>query len=347
MTSQPATPDAAPGFHLLEPIRSDRVNTRNIYVLVPRMRADVPVGGVKMLYRHVDVLNKHGFAASIVLTPGERRYQWCNNATPIRYPTEPFLTCSDILVVPEVFGPNVAKLGRGVKKVVYNQSAYLTFLGYPFGGQLDSSPYREPEVIATIVCSENSRMYLEYAFPGITLLRIRHSIDFDIFAYSAAKSRQLCFMPRKSVADLLQVINILAARNVLRGYDVVPIHRLPAEQDVARIMRDSLIFLSGSSFEGFGLPPAEAMACGCVVIGYHGGGGREYFDPRFSYAIEAGDILGFAAAVERAIREYEVRPQSLIAKGRSAAEYIRGNYSSELEERDIVNTWQAIFAGLP
>jgi hypothetical protein len=139
MTSQPATPDAAPGFHLLEPIRSDRANTRNIYVLVPKMSSDVPVGGVKMLYRHVDVLNKHGFVASIVLTPGEPQYQWCNNATPIRYPTEPFLTSSDILVVPEVFGPNVAKLGRAVKKVVYNQRAYLRFLGYRFKGQLDSS----------------------------------------------------------------------------------------------------------------------------------------------------------------------------------------------------------------
>jgi hypothetical protein len=28
---------------------------------------------------------------------------------------------------------------------------------------------------------------------------------------------------------------------------------------------------------GFRFPPAEAMLCGCVVVGYHGKGGQEYF----------------------------------------------------------------------
>lgn len=39
----------------------------------------------------------------------------------------------------------------------------------------------------------------------------------------------------------------------------------------------SRIFLSFSDLEGLGLPPIEAALCGNYVIGYHGGGGREYW----------------------------------------------------------------------
>ena len=61
------------------------------------------------------------------------------------------------------------------------------------------------------------------------------------------------------------------------------------------------------------MPAAEAMACGSYVIGNHGQGGREFFLPEFSTAIEAGDTLAFARAVEegklrRILREFERPP---------------------------------------
>ena len=65
-----------------------------------------------------------------------------------------------------------------------------------------------------------------------------------------------------------------------------------------------------SLFEPFGNVVMEAMASGCVVIGYHGRGGKEYFQRSFSYPIEAGDIVGFAKAVESVLaREKESRGQ--------------------------------------
>lgn len=45
---------------------------------------------------------------------------------------------------------------------------------------------------------------------------------------------------------------------------------------VKQIYNKSSIFLSSSVAEGFALPPAEAMACGCAVVATDSGGIREY-----------------------------------------------------------------------
>ena len=48
------------------------------------------------------------------------------------------------------------------------------------------------------------------------------------------------------------------------------------EEDLVKIYNSSSIFLSSSLAEGFALPPAEAMACGCAVAATDSGGIREY-----------------------------------------------------------------------
>jgi glycosyltransferase involved in cell wall biosynthesis len=73
-----------------------------------------------------------------------------------------------------------------------------------------------------------------------------------------------------------QVLNILHARGVLDGWEVISIDGLP-EHEVAERLRSCAVFLSFGHPEGCPLPPLEAMASGCVVVGYHGRGGREYF----------------------------------------------------------------------
>jgi len=49
-----------------------------------------------------------------------------------------------------------------------------------------------------------------------------------------------------------------------------------SDSDLANILRDSDLFISTSWSEGFGLPPLEAMACGCSVILSDSGGVLEY-----------------------------------------------------------------------
>jgi Glycosyl transferases group 1 len=328
-------------LRLLQPMPAMKP-TKNIYVIGCFLESDIPTGGAKMLYRHVDVLNKHGFTASVVHAKPEFRFGWFENNTTIRYLTHRFINTSDILVFPEMFGPYIAEIGRGTKKVVYNQNCYCTFQGYSFDAEDRQTGYLDEELLATIVVSEDSRSYMEHVFGSLRILRIRHSINPDIFFNATStKKKQICFMPRKKQSDALQVINILKFRNVLNGFELVPIHN-KREQEVAAILRDSLIYLSTGTAEGFGLPPAEAMACGCIVIGYHGGGGKEYFQPWFSYPIAEGDVLAFAKTVERVIEIHHTHPETLTEMGRAASEYIRTEYSPTVEEQDIVNAWRTI-----
>ena len=60
--------------------------------------------------------------------------------------------------------------------------------------------------------------------------------------------------------------------------------------------------------EGFGLPIAEAMAAGCWVVGYSGGGGRELFRFGASEEVAFGDWPAFVAAVQRALTAFAEQP---------------------------------------
>ncbi len=151
-------------------------------------------------------------------------------------------------------------------------------------------------------------------------------------------------MPRKHAEDALQVLGILKLRDALGDFDVVAIEN-KNEAGVADIMKESMFFLSFGYPEGCPLPPAEAMACGCVVIGYDGFGGREYFDPEFSYPVEVGDMTGFAETVENLIKLSNTDPTVIRSKAEKASEFVRHNYSPAREEEDILGIWNNLLQG--
>ena len=343
-----------------------------VYYLCPEHKT--PVGGVRVIYRHVDILNKHGIPAYVVHKTRGFRVNWFKNDTPLVYWRNNLfdrlaaklgrrldadavielpikggpasrIGAADILVTPEMYGPDLAAAyGRGIKKVVLNQNCYLTFRGYSFNRDRLISPYYHKDVLATLINSADGEGYLKYAFPELPLFRFRLSIDPDRFSYVRDKKQQICFSRIKNEADAMQVVNILKFRGALKDFEIMPFINLP-QSEVARIYKESLLFLSFGYPEGFGLPPAEAMACGCVVIGFHGGGGREFFKPEFSYPIEQGDIIGFARTVEEVIRAYKENPEYVLEKGRKAATYIQERYSLKLEEQEVIAAWEAILSG--
>lgn len=339
------------------------LKTRYIYCLCPD--SNLPCGGVRKIYNFVDLLREMGFEAFVLHAEWGFRCDWFLSDTPIIYMASPFGSLSgldetgevyslpamseeDLLIIPEIFVlqvvPNLAKWK--VRGIIFNQNAFQTFshAAYPSGPfSADFDPKEMPQlylnerILGVLVVSEHSKAYLEALNLGLKVFSIHNSINKNLFFYQENKKNRIAYMPRKCLEDSLHVITLIKARGLLKEWTFCPIEGV-SEREVGQVMRESAIFLSFSEREGFGLPPAEAMACGCVVIGYHGQGGKEYIMRPYAYPIDAGDLVAFALTVEKIALNYE----NYKGEGKVASEYILQHYSQEQEKRDIKHALDAM-----
>ena len=312
-----------------------------IYYLCPD--ENTPVGGVKVLYRHVDALNRNSFQAAIVHRKKGFRATWFENQTRVEYYGKINPDAFDFIVIPEINGPRATNVFPDAKKVIFNQNAYYTFLGYSLDPKDRVTAYRDPSLVGVMAVSEDSREYLAYVFPELKVHRIHSAVDGERFRFRplAEKQNRISFMARKHPEEARQVINILKFRNALDGVEVGKIEGRN-ERDVAQILAESLIFLSFGYPKGLPAAPIEAMMCGCLVIGYDGFGGREFYSPSYCWPVAVGDIVGMARVVETVLNGYRATPRSLQDRAEAAREFVRREYSPEREERDILEFWDDV-----
>jgi hypothetical protein len=303
--------------------------------------SDRPVGGNRTIYRHVDALNSAGIPAVVVHHKSGFACSWFDHKTPVIGSKAVTLTSSDILVVPEFYGPSLLKLPVGPRVVIFNQNAYQTFSGVSAASP--SATYRDVLGIeAILVVSKDNEDYLRYAFPELRIERVRNAVDGQIFYPAAmAAGRRVAVMPRRRLADCAQVLHLLRMRGCLNSWEVIRIEGC-SERETADAMRSCAIFLSFSEREGFGMPPAEAMACGCYVIGFTGMGGREFFDPSISSPVEEGDILAFAKATEEALLADDKEMHSLRTRALAASKRILDEYSPEHQRDDLLGFFDSL-----
>jgi Glycosyl transferases group 1 len=309
----------------------------NIFIFCPDNNA--PSGGVRKLYLYVDQLNELGFEASIVHERDGFKCTWFDHETRISYLSGLKIRSTDILAFPEISSYLVHEVGAGIRKVIINQNVHYTFSG--FGPDQSRDPYRDKDVVSVLVHSEHDYACLKYLYPSLNVHKMLYGVDAELFKFNSDKRRQIAYMPRKYSQGAEILFKVLEYRKLLDGFDIKKIDNLPIKE-CAKIMRDSLLFLSFSSYEGFGLPPVEAMSSGCIVIGFHGNGGREYFDPRFSYPIEYGDVFNFALTIENVLKLYKEDPGGLTCKARMASEYVSRNYSLDKELAATEAFWNSI-----
>lgn len=338
--------------------------TTPIYFICPDNKE--PIGGIKQLYRQVDILNNNGFNAYIIHKRKLFRHNWFENNTKIIYSRFVFdeidklsgrkskifkaylkkgvnsLDPNGILIIPELHRPKICNLLKGMRKVVFNQNCYYTFKNFEINTFDNNIIYNSPDLLGVIVVSENSKKYLNLAFEDLNIFRIKLGINSTKFFYdSSIKKRQIAFMPRKLSEEIVQVINILRYRNKIKNWNFIPIDN-KNENEVAQILNESLMFLSFNDKEGFGLPPAEAMSSGCLVIGYTGEGGGEYFLEDFSCKIPKGNIIQYVETIEKIIMEYDNNPLDFTKKQEMASNYIKNNYSLEIENESIISCWNSL-----
>jgi len=298
-----------------------------IYYLCPDYQQ--PSGGLRVIYRHVDLLNAAGMRASVLHHSDGFSCRWFEHSTRTLGAPSVQLTPDDILVVPEIYGPYLDRLPTGPRLIAFNQNAYLTYDRVPAGQTV-----RYDRFEAALTVSEDSAEYLRFAFPGLRVAVATNAIDPNVFfPAQTPPGRRLALIPRKRPADADQVLRLLGDR--LRHWEVTAIAGA-SEAETAATLRSSAIFLAFGYQEGFGLPAAEAMASGCYVIGFHGFGGREIFDPAFSEPIEDGDVLSLARATAAAMARYDEDPAPMRDAALQAAAHVRRTYSLERQREDVI-----------
>ncbi|MFA6914878.1 MAG: glycosyltransferase [Parachlamydiales bacterium] len=254
--------------------------------------------------------------------------------------------CSeDVIVIPDYLSYYFKPYFNDIPTVLLNFTAYFIYHSLTLKDVLQNSGridyHRGENILGSLVCSQDSQEYLKYSFQSLPVYVCQCCIDLEQFTYTPQKKKQIAFMPRKCEDHLVQILCMLKQRGHLDNWNLVPLTGMPQEE-LVQTLQDSAIYLSTSYQEGFGLPPAEAMACGAVVIGYHGEGGKEYIKAPYAYPIEHGNILAYVKKVEELANLFETGPEDFISIGKSASDYIHKTYPIQKEENSIVESWKEL-----
>ena len=315
------------------------------------------IGGVKQLYRHVEHLSASGWDAAVLTEKPGFRPSWFESsartlALAESYSTGELEPARSILLIPETYigadlsdfhGYNLSRLAR----VVFNQNAYYTYgrLG-DHASEAIAGFYDHPNVLQILSVSEDTHAFLSrnLALTDSRLSRVVNAVE-PIFQSNHPKSRRIHWMPRKNPEHVQAVLLGLQRRQSasLAGWQGQPLIGL-THSAVANCLNSASLFLAFGHPEGFGLPILEAMAAGCWVVGYSGGGGTELFRYGASEVVPFGDWSAFVDAIERALSYFKDQPRETDLRIQRQALAVQSMYSIDQERLSIATAWQRVEA---
>ena len=270
-----------------------------------------PVGGVKVMYQHCLLLNDVGYQVYTLLL-GRYHGNFFGYDIETKHVDETGYTFNDndILVFPEYL-PYLSAQFKGGKKIIFVQGAPYNNLSE----QDQHKSYTELGYDEVWYCSKYLGTLLrkgDFSEQGY----ISNFIDLDVFRSAADKriKGRLLVMPRKRPDVIRAILNYIKPFNV----DVFFADGL-SEAELVLEYQKSDVFLTTGYPEGFGLPPLEAMACGCIVVGFTGGGGAEFMiNEKTALVADDGDSYFAAIQVLRALSDTSVQ-ESLRQQGMDTA----------------------------
>jgi len=159
--------------------------------------------------------------------------------------------------------------------------------------------------------------------------RLQHDTDFRLL------------FKDKNEKDMTVVPPLVWKHGLQRFVEYIP--RLSTDE-LVRLYNSAQIVVSPSLYEGFGLPAAEAMACGAAVIATTAGAFPEFIDDgRTGILVPPGD----PDALADAIRSLLADPERCVRMGAAASEHIRTNFTWQRTAKITLDLYGEVLAKQP
>lgn len=305
---------------------------RIVYICINTQK---PTGGHKMIIRHVEALNDMGFEAVIHTGGANPTPDWLSHSAEFRR-NEP-LRHDDWLVIPDDATPALRHFAPFPnRKIVFLQNHFLAAEnGIGVLTEQEAAPYAD-----FMACSRTVAAWIATYFPGVAVAVVPAFADERLFRPHAAKDRLVVSTPRKREFEVRVIRHAFFAR--YRPATPFEWGTLVSatEQQVARTFGRAAIFLSLSRFEGLGMTTLEAMACGCLVAGFTGIGGREYATSANGFWVGEDDCDAAAAALAEAAALVD-RNDPRVAQMTEAARETAAHWSHQAFLKALEAFWSA------
>lgn len=274
-----------------------------------------PSGGIRMSWRCVELLRDAGFDAYVLHRSRSFRPRWFRGRARVQWIDGGFHPRrDDFLVLPENHRPAYAVAPEIARRIIYCQGLYTVYRG--FARTVDWRTWCSDILCASVTIDDFVRDVLRFE----RRTHIPCYVDRSLF-HPEPKQLQIAYMPRKRRREatfIRECFRELAPD--LRSVPWVPIDGR-TEEEAAAILRRAAAFVSLGKLEGFGLPPLEAMACGCLVTGFPAGGGRDYATAENGDWVEEWDLVGCARALADRLRDGESHARRIAAALETADRY--------------------------
>lgn len=229
-----------------------------------------PNGGHKMILRHVEALNELGFDA-VVMEHTNSPSRFVEHRATVVPRGRPGL--DDIVVLSEDAFRLLSQTAISPHRlVVFCQNHFYGGIG----GLLRLPPDLQQNCRCFMAVSDVSARWVRRYFPWAQVYVVPAFADERMFRPGSAKSPVIAYAPRKrpSEADLIRR-SFLRRRDGERWRDWARLEDA-TEAEVAATLGRAAVFLSLARLEGLGITALEAMASGCLTVGFTGIGGREF-----------------------------------------------------------------------
>lgn len=245
---------------------------------------------------------------------------------------EPGFSNDDILVFPE----GMTSLMRQTRHFNGNRVALALNWAYIYRTLPIGENWKDYGITKAITPSPAIKIFLEWSM-GLDVSLIENYLDTSKYFYQPERKRnKISYMIRKDPSG--EILRSIFKRKggFFTRYEWSQLKDL-SEEEYSRQLVDSRIFLATSPQEGMPTSILEAMASGCIVVGFSGIGGNDFMvgkgEEQNCVLVENGDMPNLGKKIEEVIfsfRKDDHTFEHIIQNGLTTAKQF-GDFNKEGE----------------